>query len=142
MLIDVRGKERTRLKLEPAQTAFLIALQSMLNASGLILVCPQCLSEGGSNLHGDVAADRAVWTLGCDCTLRVMERKDAARPFDADGDLIASAKTVLEPVKLMVRCPERSCLRHPIEIERAESGVIVRCRCAKTTFRHPRPTLQ
>lgn len=142
MLIDTRGRERTRVKLEPAQTSLIVALNSMLEVSGLILACPQCLAEGGSNLSGDVAADRAVWKLECSCTVRVMERKDAIRPFDADGDLIASAKTVLEPIKLMVRCPESSCVRHPLEIERTEAGVVVRCRCAKTTFRRPRPTLQ
>ncbi len=142
MLIDTRGKARTRVHLEPAQTSMIVALNSMLDASGLILVCPQCLSEGGSNLSGDVDVKSAVWKLECACTVRVMERKDAARPFDADGDLIASANTVLQPVKLMVRCPERTCVRYPLEFERADAGMIVRCRCAKTTFRHPRPTLQ
>jgi hypothetical protein len=142
LLIDTRGKTRTRIHLEPAQTAMLVPLQGMLAAAGLILVCPQCLSEGGSHLSGDVASDQAVWKLECACTVRVMERKDAVKPFDADGDLIASANTVLNPVKLMVRCPQRACLRHPIEVERGERGVIVRCQCAKTTFRQPLPTLQ
>lgn len=142
MLIDTRGRERPRVKVEPAQTSVIVALQAMLDASGLILVCPDCLSDGGSNLQGDATVASAVWKLECACTVRVMERKDAMRPFDADGDLMASANTVLQPLKLTVRCPEASCVHRPLEMERTDSGLVVRCQCAKTTFRTPRPVLQ
>ena len=142
MLIDTRGATRPRLHLEPAQTSVIVGLQPMLDASGLILVCPKCLSEGGSHLQGDADVTIPVWRLECGCTVRVLERCDATRPFDADGDLMASADTVLKPLSLAVRCPEPRCVRHPLDIERTPAGVTVRCRCAKTTFRTPTPTLQ
>ena len=142
MLLDTKGSTRPRLKLEPAQTGVVVGLQSMIDAAGLILVCPKCLSEGGSHVQGDVDVTKPVWRLECGCTVRVLERKDARTPYDADGDLIASADTVLRPLSLAVRCPEPRCVKHPLEIERTPLGVIARCRCAKTTFRTPTPIQQ
>lgn len=133
---------RQRVNVEPAQTGVLVGLQAMLEASGLILVCPRCLADGQSHLSGDVDVTRPIWHLTCGCKERVMERHDARRPFDADGDLIASADTVLAPLSLSVRCPESRCVTHPLEIERTAAGVVVRCRCAKTTFRTPAQTPQ
>jgi hypothetical protein len=142
VLLDTTGRTRPHLHLEPAQTGVVVGLQAMLDAAGLILVCPRCLSEGGSHVIGDVDVTRPVWRLECGCTIRVLERKDAIRPFDADGDLIASADSVLRPLSLAVRCPEPRCVNHPLEIERTPAGVVVRCRCAKTTFKTPLPTQQ
>lgn len=124
-----------RVNVEPNQTNLIVSLQSMLQAAGLILVCPDCQAEGKSEVTGDVAADTPVWHLNCGCRERLMERKDARHLFDADGELMASAETVLQPVRLSVRCPEPRCVRHPLEMTRVEKGMEVRCRCAKTTFR-------
>lgn len=121
--------------MEPSQTSVIVSLQAMLDASGLILVCPQCLRERGtSHLHGDVAVDAPRWNLTCDCANRIMERRHARHPYDADGDLMASADTVLAPIRLAVRCPKFHCLHHPLEMERTSKGLLVRCHCAKTTF--------
>lgn len=121
--------------MEPSQTSVIAALQSMLNASGLILACPHCLRERGhSHVRGDVYVTHPRWNLTCDCANRIMERRHARHPYDADGELMASAQTVLEPVRLTVRCPESSCLRHPLEMERTQTHLVVRCRCAKTRF--------
>lgn len=138
MLINNTGKILQRMNVEPSQVGVLVGLQSMLQASGLILVCPRCLSEGGSHLAGNVDVTLPTWHLNCGCTERVIERRHASRAYDADGDLMVSAGTVLQPLRLSVRCPERTCVQHPLEIERSPAGVIVRCRCAKTTFR-PQP---
>lgn len=131
-----------RINVEPAQTGVIVGLQAMLEAAGLILVCPRCLADGGSNVTGDVDVTRPLWHLNCGCKERVMDRNDARRPFDADGDLMASADTVLQPLSLSVRCPERRCVKHALEIERTAAGVVVRCRCAKTTFRTLSPIPQ
>ena len=128
---------RQHVTVEPNQTSLIVSLQPMLQASGFILVCPECQAAGVSTVTGDVAVDTPVWHLTCGCRDRVMARQDARRPFDADGELIASADTVLQPLRLSVRCPEATCVRHPLEITRVEKGMEVRCRCAKTTFRPP-----
>lgn len=131
---------RTRRILTPTQTSVLVALNRMLEAARLILACPRCLLNGGSKIEGTVSASQAHWSLNCDCTERQMSRADV-REMDADAELFASAEDVLRPLSLVIRCAEARCVTQPLELERAADGLIVRCPCAKTTFRLTRPTL-
>jgi hypothetical protein len=132
---------RQRINVDPSQVGVIVGLQPMLDASGLILICPRCQAEGGSHIAGNADVTLPTWSLTCDCTERILERRHAARAFDATGDLIASADTVLQPLRLAVRCPEFRCVTHPLTIERGPAGVSVRCHCANTTFRTPTPTI-
>lgn len=119
--------------MEPSQTSVIVSLQELLRAYGLILACPRCLlARGASHVTGDVSVTAPRWNLTCDCTNRIMERRHARHPYDADGDLMASAETVLAQVSLTVRCPEKDCLPFPLEMERTAPCLIVRCRCAKS----------
>ena len=123
-----------RFVLTPAQTSMVIALQRLLQASGLILVCPRCLSDGGSHVEGDVSASSPTWRLTCGCAERVMQRADVS-PMDADGQLFAEASTELPSLRLAIRCPDRRCVDQPLELTRTPDLFAIRCTCAKTTFK-------
>lgn len=124
----------SQIVLTPVQTSLVIALQRILQASGLVLVCPQCRAMGSSHVRGDVSATTPVWRLTCDCAERVLQRADVT-PMDADGALFAEAQTALRPIRLAVRCAERTCVDHPVELIRTPDLWSVTCSCAKTTFK-------
>jgi len=141
MLIDAVGKIRQRLVLTKAQTQTVVALQPLLQATGLILVCPKCQAGEGSHIEGDVDVSRPQWRLTCDCTERVMDRSDVRGLPDADGELVQQAEDTLRPVRLSVRCGERSCVGVPVDVTRGLNSAEIRCQCSKTTLRPRTPTL-
>jgi hypothetical protein len=139
MILQPHGRLKQRLTFTTVQIAAVLGLESLVQAAGLILVCPRCLSEGDPFLKTDNGPHSQELKIDCGCRERRIAASDVGRAMNADGDLIAAAEQILGPISLAVRCPERKCVTHPLEIERSETGTIVRCRCAKTTLHPPRP---
>lgn len=141
MIIKPNGAARQRLSISRVQIAAILGLENFLQAHGFILVCPRCLSDGDPFLHTDNTREAGELKIDCQCKERRIDASDLQRPMDADGGLIAAADSILSPLGLAVRCPERKCINHPIEIERTKESTVIRCRCAKTTLRPPQTIL-
>lgn len=123
----------------PMQIAAILGLEALMQATGLVILCPRCLSEGFGMLDTDNAPGNAIWKMDCRCRERRVKVAEVGRPLDADGELLANADQILAPLSLVIRCPEKTCIQHPLEIERGLDATIVRCRCAKSTIRLQRP---
>jgi len=141
VILKPHGHRKERLMLSGAQVAAILGLENIVLATGLVIVCPRCTADGDPTVVTDNSPDEPVWKIDCRCKERRILAKDVTRPLDADGDLIAQAESILAPVGLSVRCPQRRCLPYPLEIERTPTVTIVRCRCAKTTLHPPTRTV-
>lgn len=137
MILQPNGRVKQRITITAAQIAAILGLESLVQAAGLVLVCPRCVSEGDASLSTDNGPHSQVFKIDCGCRERRMPAADVTHVMDADGTLMSAADQILQPLSLAVRCPERRCVAHPLEIERTETSTIVRCRCAKTTLRPP-----
>jgi hypothetical protein len=140
MLMDMHGRTKQRLNATAVQIGTILGLEIMLQAAGLILTCPSCADDGSPQLETDNSPTAREWKIDCGCRERRLAREDMRGIFDGDGDLMATAEDTLRSLRLTVRCPEVRCVRFPLDVERTEKGTVVRCRCAKTTFRRPSPT--
>ncbi len=119
----------------PAQISAILGLEAIIHATGLTLICTRCLADGFRGLDTDNDPNAAEFKIDCQCRERRVNAADVGRAMDADGDLIAHADEMLRPLSLSVRCPDRRCITHPLEIEHTPEGTIIRCHCAKTTLR-------
>jgi hypothetical protein len=137
MILNTHGRTKQRHVLTGAQIAAILGLEELVKATGLVIVCPHCTAEGDPFVDTDNDPQAAEWRIDCGCRERRILAKNVTRPMDADGDLIAQANEILKPVSLTLRCPQKKCLNHPLEIERTPTTTIVRCRCAKTTLHPP-----
>lgn len=136
MILHPHGLKQ-RLTITETQIAAILGLENLLHASGLILICPNCLADGDPFLTTENTPTASEWKIDCGCRERRILRTAVPDPMDADGNLMAAAEAILAPLRLSVRCPERRCIASPLEIERTPDTVIVRCHCAKTTLRPP-----
>lgn len=125
--------------LTPLQTSAILGLNTLVEATGLVILCPRCLRDGFGMVDTDNDPHAPVWKMDCQCCERRMDTATVTRALDADGDLMANAEQILAPLSLTVRCPEKKCIQHPLEIERRTDATVIRCRCAKTTLRIQRP---
>lgn len=140
MIITDRVKQR--LVLSGVQTAALLAIEDLMQKSGLVVLCPRCAAEGHLTLQTNNAPDMVEWKMDCLCRERRMYPSEAAHVMDADGDLMSEIDAILAPVSLAVRCPYPRCVQRPLEVERSEKETILRCRCAQTTIpTNHRPTV-
>lgn len=136
MILKPNGLVKQRLTASAADIGTILGLEHVLQATGLILTCPQCASEGFPALETDNQPSQPEWKIDCQCRERRLARSDMRGIFDSDGELLATADQTLKALRLTVRCPERRCLRHPLAIERTPTSTIIRCQCAKSTLRH------
>lgn len=137
MILQPQGRIKQRLTLTAMQLGTIVGLEQFLQAHRLILACPRCVADGDLFLDTDNSPYAQEFKVDCQCRERRIHASDARQALDADGDLIASAENILKPVSLSIRCAERKCVSHPIEIERTPTSTILRCRCAKTTIHNP-----
>ena len=126
---------RQRLTITGPQISAILGLERLIQATGLILVCPRCLEDGDASLETDNTPGQAEFKIDCGCRERRIAARDLVVAMDADGDLAVQAEAMLAPLSLSLRCPDRRCLRHPLDIEQTPDHTILRCRCAKTTLR-------
>lgn len=141
MILKPHGQRKERVMLSNAQIAAILGLENIVQATGLVIVCPRCTAEGDPTVETDNTPDAQVWKIDCRCRERRVLKKDVTRVMDADGDLIAQAEAILAPVSLSIRCPQKRCIQYPLEIERTPTFTVVRCRCAKTTLHPPKRTV-
>lgn len=137
MILKPNGRAKQRLTISGVQMAAILGFENLTKATGLVLVCQNCLSEGDPFLQTDNDPLSREWKIDCQCKERRIATMDAPNAMDATGDLMAQLPQIVQSLGLVVRCPERKCVNHALEIERTEKNTIVRCRCAKTTLRPP-----
>lgn len=140
MLIDPHGKVKQRVTISPIQIACILGLEHILTPHQLILTCPRCASDGKPVLETDNDPNAPIWKIDCGCMERRIQRA-VWKAMDADGELIANADQILQSIRLSVRCGERRCVRHAMDIYRLNGQVVAACRCAKTTFRPSQTTV-
>ena len=140
MIISTHGKAPQLQVMSSVQINAIMGLERLIHATGLILTCPTCAADGHPQLDTDNDPESPVWKIDCGCRQRRVQSTDVGRAMDADGELMLSAESILSSLNLVLRCPERRCLTHHLEVTREPEAVIVRCRCAKTTLRAPQPT--
>ena len=124
-----------RMTMTPYQIGAILGLERLVQATGLVIICPTCLREGFGQLDTNNDPRAEEWRIDCRCRERRISTKRLSQSHDADGDLIAQADDLLRPLSLSVRCPQRSCLPYPLDIDRRDTTTIIRCHCAQTTLR-------
>jgi hypothetical protein len=115
------------------QVALILALERVLQAAGLWLVCDHCARTEGSygHLQTDNAPEDAVWRMDCSCTTRRFERVQLEHTMAPSGDLLKLAETLLAGTGLVIRCPVKKtgCLTTPLEVTLEPDGTTARCQC-------------
>lgn len=137
MILKPSGVVKQRLTGSSVDIGTILGLENVLQATGLILTCPQCASEGFPQLETDNSPTAEEWKIDCQCRERRFLKSDTRGVFDSDGQLLATADQALKPLMLTVRCPEARCVRYPLHVERTPESTIIRCHCAKSTLRRP-----
>lgn len=121
-----------------AQISVILALETVLQAAGLILTCPRCAADGFPRLKTDNDPKDLTWTIDCRCRQRRVSRSEA-QPMSTSGDLLRLTPELLSPISLAVRCPSSPCLLTPLEMHPTPEGLLVTCRCGRYQFRKTNP---
>jgi hypothetical protein len=125
--------ETPTIELTSQQMALILALERVLQAAGLWLVCPICANELGTYKHlvtNNHPTDD-VWKIDCQCTHRSFRRAALETSMIPSGDLLTVATILLPPARLAVRCPNKisHCLTTDLQLTQRPDGVTARCRC-------------
>lgn len=124
---------RPRVDLTSPQMALILALEGILQASGLWLVCDHCAREREtySHLITQNAPEDTVWTIDCPCTDRRFLRASLQHTMRPSGDLGFLLPDLTRATGLDVRCPNKrsGCLTTPILIKPEPDGMTWRCQC-------------
>lgn len=121
------------IELTSQQMAVLLGLESVCQAAGLWVVCPECAREYGTVKHlvtNNHPSD-TVWKVNCKCTKRSFQKAALQHSLVPSGDLLTAAATLLVPARLAVRCPVKAtgCLTTPLTIIQRPDGITARCQC-------------
>lgn len=137
--------ERTTLELTSAQIGIILALETLLAETGMILVCPVCVRErGDARLQTNNSPGDATWKIDCRCRQRRVAKAAVGMVPALTGDLFLLGAETLKSAVLALRCPRKRCMRQDLEIRHTSQGLVVSCECARLTFRKkadPTPTV-
>ena len=110
-----------------AQVGLILGLDSILNAAGLVLVCPRCAANGHPHLDTNNTLDDEIWKVDCQCRRRRIARTESR--MVATGWLLLMVEDLLAPLSLDVRCPSEQCRLKPLKIWQSPDGLTVRVNC-------------
>lgn len=127
-LLQPAGAGPQTVDLTPAQVALIVALEPILQATGLSVVCPTCAAANDVSLVTDNGREDATWKIHCACTQRTFPRQ-ALPTMVTSGDLLLHAETILRGARLAVRCIAPWCLTADLTVTPETDGVTVRCQC-------------
>ncbi len=119
------------LELTSPQVALILALEPVLEATGLRVVCPRCAAQGFDGLETNNGGQDTAWKMNCGCTSRTFNRAALTHLMTPSGDLIPLAETLLAPAHLAIRCNVRAagCLSTPLTYTQTADALTVRCQC-------------
>lgn len=136
----VQMRERGQTTLDGHQLGLILALEDVLPAFDLTLVCPACAQERGDyTLDANNDGYDLSWKVDCQCRRRQAVPSSAALVTQGPGPLLLAASRALILAKLAVRCRRTvACLKTAPEWTQAGDQVVMSCRCGERTF--PRAT--
>lgn len=130
------SQTRPTLALSSAQIGIILALEPLLADTGMSLVCPACVRDrGDASLQTANSPGDETWKIDCQCRQRRVARTAVGTIPPLTGDLFLLGTDALAAVGLALRCPRRRCVRQALEMRQTPQGLVVRCDCARLTFR-------
>lgn len=137
----VQMLDRGHTLIDGRQLSLILALEDLLPAYELTLVCPACAKDRGDyTLDTNNDGFDLSWKVDCQCRTRKALPSTATMLQMSPGPLLLAASRALLLAQLAIRCRRtRACLQTEPQWTQTGDGVTMTCACGERTFQPRRP---
>ena len=135
----VRLQERGHFLMDGRQLSLILAIEDVLPAYDLTVVCPACAKDMGDfTLDANNDGYDLSWKVDCQCRTRKALPSTAHPVQMSPGPLLLAASRALSLATLSLRCRRTvACLQTEPQWTQAGGDVVMACACGERTFTKP-----